>query len=272
MRHGRYACLGILGLGCTGAHGSLHQTADASLSATGGIVLTGGAPATGGAAGTGGMTATSPSTGGTTTTTTASEDGGCAALRIDAVTASAAFAAASRQLTPDLVPTVAFTVEEKEVPGLWDALAAQLWFGTIANESGGWLRTCSFLYRHCTLTWTNDDCTMFGPIRSGLAADGAFYFSWAPGSGVAYSVLGKLGADGDALARTISPAYLNPSYGPPNLVVAPGTGQILVYRATSVWNQFNVWGNPEVMGTLADFGDRLAIIGNDGRELGQILP
>jgi hypothetical protein len=277
VRHGCYPCLALGLLGCSAGHRLHAQAPDASLSGTGGALATGGSQMTGGASGTGGAAASSslppdaadlPAPDGPGSLA----DGACAVAPIDAATAALAFAEASRRLTPGLIATSVFSAEEKDVPGLWEAMAAQLWFGTVATESGGWVRTCSFLYRRCELTWTNDDCTMFGPIRSGVAADGGFYYSWAPGSGVSYSVLGKLAPTGDGLVATMSPGYLNSSLGPPNLVVAPGVGQVLVYRATTVWNQFNAWTSPELMGTLKDYGDRLAIIDRDGQELGSTLP
>jgi hypothetical protein len=36
--------------------------------------------------------------------------------------------------------------------------------------------------------------------------------------------------------------------------------------------KFNEWEDPELMGTLKDLGDRLAIVDNNGQELPSTLP
>ena len=170
------------------------------------------------------------------------------------------------------IPDFVITATEKSVPGLWDTLQAQLFNGKVESKSGSYAGECSFLYRHCTVTLTSDNCNMFGPIKSGLVANGAFYYSSPLGSGISYTVLDKLAPDGDTWVLTQSQFYYNPSQSPPGLVVAPGDGKILVYRATVSWEKFNEWLNPELIGTLKDFGDRLGILDADGNELGPQLP
>jgi hypothetical protein len=174
------------------------------------------------------------------------------------------------------LPGQSIGAAEKCVPGLWDALQAQLFNGRVSAADGTLLSECSFLLRRCTLTKVmpeEDGCATFGPILSGVVAGGAFYYSYRVGSGIAYSVLGKLAWDGTALVRTQSPYYTNPSHGPPNLVVTTQSGRVVVYRAMVDWRAFNEWHEPaELMGTLADFGDHLGIVDSNGRELGSTLP
>jgi hypothetical protein len=117
-----------------------------------------------------------------------------------------------------------------------------------------------------------EDCTMFGPILSGAVKSGTFYYSWGWGSGIYRTFLSKLAPDGTGLARTDSDPYYNSSGGPPSLVIALESGQLVVYRATVYWEKFNEWLDPELIGTLVDYGDRLAIVDGNGRELPQVLP
>jgi hypothetical protein len=105
-----------------------------------------------------------------------------------------------------------------------------------------------------------------------VATQDALYFSWGSGSGIYRSTLGKLAPSGDGLVKTTSGEYFNPSHGPPTLVVALENGQLNVYRAKVSWARFNDWQDPEFMGTLKDFGDRLAIVDGNGRELPSTLP
>jgi hypothetical protein len=80
--------------------------------------------------------------------------------------------------------------------------------------------------------------------RFGDPANGAFYYSWRSGSGIDYSILGKLAPEGDAMVSTSSIEYTNPNLGPPNLVVALESGQVVVNRATVYWGKFNDWPSP----------------------------
>jgi hypothetical protein len=50
------------------------------------------------------------------------------------------------------------------------------------------------------------------------------------------------------MVSTSSIEYTNPNLGPPNLVVALESGQVVVYRATVYWGKFNDWLSPELMG------------------------
>jgi len=228
---------------------------------------TGGATGTGGTTGAGGMTGTGGATvtGGTGTSPT------CARTPISETIAAAEFRAYTFAANPNYNPEASFAAEEITLPGLWDQLYAQLFTGKVAvGDSAPTL--CSFFYRECALTPVTGDCGWFGMISSGLVASGAFYFSWNSGSGVFRSTLGKLAPEGAGLLRTTSIDYFNPSSGPPGLVVAREGEQLLVYRATVYWGDFNEWTNPELMGTLKDFGDRLAVVDNDGEEIPSTLP
>ena len=223
----------------------------------------------GGGGGSGGTTGTgvTTATGGTT-----AMGGTCAQSPIDATQAAAIYADYSIQAEPGLTSWATFAAEEKSVPSLWEAMQAQLFNAKTINGSGTAVRECSFLYRDCAVTLPNEDCNPFGLIVSGVVANGAFYYSWVVGSGISHSILGKLAPDGAALARTISYSYTNASLNPPNLVVALENGQVVVYRATVDWEHFNDWQNPERMGTLKDFGDRLGILDSNGQELEEMLP
>lgn len=225
----------------------------------------GGASVSGGATGTsaaGGATATG---GAAVTGGTMSTGGTCAKSPIDATQAAAVYAGY-------LSTSATIVAEEKTVPGLWQGMQAQLFSGKTLDKTGAVSTECSFVYHNCVVTPLGDNCAWFGPILSGVAANGAFYYSWRSGSGIDYSILGKLAPDGDVLAGTSSIEYTNPSLGPPNLVVALEGGQVLVYRATVYWGKFNDWLTPELMGTLKDFGDHLGILDSTGQELPAKLP
>jgi hypothetical protein len=200
---------------------------------------------------------------------TGSTDAGCAQEPISESQAAMAYAA---HLGSSLDPSLTIAAEEKTVPGLWDEMRAQLFSGKIYMADGTTSSECSFLYRNCALMMLTEDCSWFGPIVSGAATNGAFYYSWSWGSGIFRSLLGKVAPAGDDLVKTTSGEYFNPGMGPPNLVVALEGGQVVVYRATVYWAKFNEWENPELIGMLADFGDRLAIVDSEGQELPNVLP
>jgi hypothetical protein len=195
----------------------------------------------------------------------------CAGARIDTTQAAAAFAQHIRQINPGLNPATTFGADEKTVANLWDAMQAQLFFGKMYAQDGSVWQEVAFLYRGCAVTLPTEDWT-FGLIDSGVVANGAFYYSWGWGSGIYRSNLGKLAPNGTSLVRTTSPAYFNPSSGPPGLVVALEDGRLVVYRATVYWGKFNEWLDPEPMGFLKDFGDRLAVVDDSGKELSTTLP
>jgi hypothetical protein len=201
-------------------------------------------------------------------------DGACVRTPITEAEASAMFRKHVFQVQPSMNPTAVFSAVELAVPGLWNALEAQVFAGRIRGEDGGYVRDCSFLYGRCALAFTDDAACKSGgeAIVSGLVADGAFYYSWITGSGISYSLLGKLAPSGDAWLRTESTRYTNSGMGPPNLVVALGDSGVLVYRARVYWESFNDWSYPELMGTLKDFGDRLGILDGNGTEIGARLP
>jgi len=234
-------------------------------------------PSSGGSTGSGGNGA-----GGTTgsggSPATCTIDGGynCTQGPVNQITAGALYIGHVPGGPSSVLPGQLVGAVEKCVPGLWDALQAQLFGGHVSAADGTLLSECSFLARGCTVTMVmpeEDGCATFGPILSGVVAEGAFYYSYRVGSGIAYSVLGKLAWDGTALVRTQSPYYTNPSLGPPNLVVAAQGGRVVVYRAMVDWRAFNEWHEPaELMGTLVDFGDHLGIVDVSGQELGSTLP
>jgi hypothetical protein len=192
----------------------------------------------------------------------------CAQIRISEDEAAKAFAAYKKQTVPGLNPQLIFTAREKTVPGLWESLKGQLFSGIMDLGTNAPVSETSFFYWNCTLTALGDS----GPITSGVVADGAFYYSWSSGSGIFRSALGKLIVSrGSVLVKYGSPAYVNPGFGPPGLVVAYEGGQVVVYRATVGWAKFNEWQNPEYIGLLKDFGDHLSIM-NGGKELPTTLP
>jgi hypothetical protein len=231
----------------------------------------------GGSTGRGGATGAGGTTGSGGSMATCALDGGhdCTQGPVNQITAGGLYLGHVPGGPSSLVPGQSIGAVEKCVPGLWDALQAQLFSGLVSAVDGSVLSECSFLLRRCTVTMVmpeEDDCANFGPIFSGVVAEGAFYYSYGVGSGIAYSVLGKLAWDGAALVRTQSPHYTNPSHGPPHLVVAAQSGRVVVYRAR-VSGELNEWHEPaELMGTLVDFGNHLGIVDSSGRELGETLP
>jgi hypothetical protein len=113
---------------------------------------------------------------------------------------------------------------------------------------------------------------MFGPISSGVATNGAFYFSRGWGSGMYRTNFGKLAPSGAGLVKTTSGGYFNYGSGPPPLVIALEAGRILVYRPAGFPRTFNQWQSGTLIGTLKDFGDRLAIVDSNEQELPGTLP
>ncbi|MBN2575703.1 MAG: hypothetical protein JXP73_14145 [Deltaproteobacteria bacterium] len=250
--------------GATGAGGA-SRTGGAT--GSGGVISTGGVSGTGGVIGTGGAMATGGAMGmgGTGTGT------GCAPTPIGEIQAAAEFLAYTFTTDPGFNPDASFEAEEITVPGLWEEMRAQLFTGEVSVD-GSTSLLCSFIYRECEITPVTGECGWFGTISSGLVADGAFYYSWDSGSGIFRSALGKLAPSAATLLRTRSIDYFNPGSGPPGLVVDREGEQLLVYRAWVDWGKVNEWQNPEFMGTLADFGDRLAIVDDAGQELPSTLP
>jgi hypothetical protein len=257
-------------IGSGGSGGS--ATADIG---TGGIIGSGGTgeivsssggsggSSTGGTGGTGGAD-TSPANGGATAGSgdAGITGGACSETRVDASQATAAYTAYAFRVNPGLNPLATFTAEELNVPGLWEALQGQLFTVNWAVDTTSF-QECSFLYRHCEVTVVVDGNVMFGQIVSGVVANGALYYSWQFGSGLYYSNIGKVAADGSALVQTVGPSYMLGS--PPPLVLEADATEVLVYRAMT--DVFNVWSTKELFGTLKDYGDRLAILDSTGQEI-----
>ena len=188
--------------------------------------------------------------------------GACSETPIDASQAATAYTAYRLGVQPDLSPSATFVAEELNVPGLWEALQAQLFAARWADDTSSF-QVCSFVYRHCELTVVVDGNVMFGQIVSGVVANGALYYSWQFGSGIFYSSIGKVASDGSALVEAVGPFY---SLGaPPPLVLEATATDVLVYRAMP--QVFNVWSTKELFGTLKDYGDRLAILDSNGQEI-----
>jgi hypothetical protein len=192
----------------------------------------------------------------------------CSGARIDNTQAASVFTEYMRNGTPEVKPTGSYRAEEKTVASLWETLQAQLFFATWYANDGTAGNTVAFLYRNCMVTLPTGD-SMFSEIDSGVIANGVFYFSWGSGSGIYRSNLGKLALKGTTLTRTTSAAYFNPGSGPPGLVVSLENERLVVDRA---WGKFNEWTNPERMGFLKDFGDRLAVVDSNGKEISTTLP
>jgi hypothetical protein len=245
--------------GGTGAGGAIGS------GGTGGIISSSGAggSSTGGTGGTGGADASPASGGATAGSGDAGITGGaCGATRVDASQATAAYTAYAFRVNPNLNPLATFTAKELNVPGLWEALQGQLFAGYWAVDTTSF-QECSFLYRHCEVTVVVDGNIMFGQIVSGVVANGALYYSWQFGSGLYYSNIGKVAADGSALVQTVGPSYMLGS--PPPLVLEADATEVLVYRAMT--DVFNVWSTKAPFGTLKDYGDRLAILDSTGQEI-----
>ena len=197
----------------------------------------------------------------------ATEAGGCAQTPISESVAAARFRAYMFATVPNYNPETSFAAQEVTVPGLWDDLQAQLFTGKI-SVAGEPRPECSFLYRQCKVEPVTGSCGWFGMILSGVSHNGAFYYSWGRGSGIYRSTLGKLTPGAGAWGRTTSIDYFNVGgNGLPNLVVDRQGDRLLVYDAQVTWGKVNEWRNPKLVGTLADLGDRLAVIDENGQEL-----
>jgi hypothetical protein len=193
----------------------------------------------------------------------------CAPGRIDTTQAAAAYTEYAFRVQPGLNPDTTFAAVELSVPGLLDGLQAQLFNGQAFTANNTLWRECYLLYRNCQVTVAADDCS-FGVLTSGVVLNGAFYYSWDSGSGIFYTRIGKLAPSGSALVKTESPAYTNPGHGPPGLVVQASGTSIVVYRVQA--SSFNGWSNPELIGTLRDFGDHLGVVNGGGQEIPTTLP
>jgi hypothetical protein len=131
----------------------------------------------------------------------------------------------------------------------------------------------SFLYRTCGITPVGENW-WDGPIVSGAATGGAFYYSYETGSGVSRTVFAKLVPDGSNFIQTKSDGYFNSTYGPFPLVIALVDGKLSVYRPASYPypHKFNEWQVGTLIGTLKDLGNHLAIVDADGHEITTGLP
>jgi hypothetical protein len=197
----------------------------------------------------------------------ATSDGGCLQTRIDSTQAAAAYAAYA-----GLASSETIQAEEDNVPLLWEAMHAQLFTTKRYYEGMPATRACSFIYRECVLTLPTGDCTLFGPLVSGVVANGAFYYSWGWGSGIYRTHFGRLAPSGGALVQIKSGGYTIFGDDPPPLVVAFEGGQILVYRPARSPSDFNQWQGGDLVGTLKDLGDRLAIVDRSGQEIPASFP
>ena len=198
----------------------------------------------------------------------------CGDSPLSVAEATALLTAYASQAGFDFGSSTTFVLQELGVAGLWDALHAQLFIVTSSGLEAP--QGCSVVLHACQVTWPTDLCNLTGQnpsvqLQSGLVANGAFYYSWSWGSGIFQSDMGKLAPDGTGLIRIVSDgSYANPSYGPPPLVLQAADPDILVIRAFAT--SFNVWPAGELIGTLEDEGDRLAIVDATGAEIVGMLP
>jgi hypothetical protein len=272
---------GVVNGGATGTGGLVNGGATGTGGlANGGTTGTGGL-ANGGATGTGGTSAGTDA-GPDTAIASGEVDVGsdvdtaaaaCGKSEVSPEQAAAAFVDYLAQSQPGGGTNVFIDVVEQSVPGLWDQMNAQLFTATVYTDTHIVWYQCSFIYRDCTVTLPESDYINFGPIISGVANGGAYYYSWPVGSGIPASILGKLAVSGGGLGQTVSQTYHNGNTGVPRrLVVTLEGDKLVVYRANVSWGHFNDWQNPELIGPLADFGDRLGILDSNGRELSDTIP
>jgi hypothetical protein len=251
---------------------------------TGGMMAAdagGGGVANGGVTGTGGTLAISDAGPDTAITSDDVDSSGsvdtaavaCGNSQASPEQAAAAFVDYLAQSQPGGGTNVFVEVVEQSVPGLWEQMNAQLFTAKVYTDTHTLWYQCSFIYRNCTVTLPESDYISFGPIISGVANGGAFYYSWPVGSGIPSSILGKLAVSDGGLGQTVSQTYHNGNTGVPRrLVVTLDSGKLVVYRANVSWGHFNDWQNPELIGPLADFGDRLGILDGNGQELSDTIP
>jgi hypothetical protein len=176
-------------------------------------------------------------------------------------------------------PSRKFALEELSVDGLWEVLHAQLF---AATEEGSAFPYCPVVFQACQGAWPIDDCdlarvSMTAVLRSGLVANGAFYYSWSWGSGIFQSRFGRLAPDGNGLARIVSNgSYTNPDGNPPPLVLQVAGADILVRRpdmtAVTVSPAFNGWPTGELIGKVKEYDDHLALVDTNGVEIVRDLP
>jgi hypothetical protein len=260
--------------GAGGANTGGANTGDANT----GDANTGGANT--GGANTGGANTGGANTGGANTgdantgdANTGDAAGSCGTERIAADEATTLYTKYALALQPDLNPAVVFEAKELEVTGLWEGLQAQLFYVSGRSQDGTPWRDCTVLYRACRIFVPTGECSqVVEPIASAVVANGAFYFSWAWGSGVVRSQLGKLAPQGPELTRVVSAQYFNSSGGPSRLVLEPSGSDILVYRTNKVAFNAPPGSGASSIGKLEDAGDRVTIVDDSGRELDTTLP
>jgi hypothetical protein len=149
---------------------------------------------------------------------------------------------------PTLVPTVVFQASELEVAGLWENMCAQLFFVSGTTENGDPFRDCTILTHASQVFIPAGECSQgITPLKSGLVANGAFYFSWGSGSGISDS------------SSASSPA---------TEISSPGS-RAPFSSSTSIFNQ---WASLEQIGKLDDRGDTLEIVDAAGQPLASTLP
>jgi hypothetical protein len=208
---------------------------------------------------------------GSADTATDGAAGTCATERLTAPQAASLYRTYAFETTPDLNPAAVFEVQELEVEGLWQGLGAQLFDVGGREGTGGFVRYCTILTHACRVFVPAGECDgVASPLKSGLVANGSFYFSWSWGSGVYRSQVGKLTPHATELTRMVSSPYMNASYGPPPLVIKKAGADILVYRDNVA--AFNQWSSPDPVGRLDDRNGSLIVVDGSGQPIGNPLP
>jgi hypothetical protein len=161
---------------------------------------------------------------------------------------------------PDLNPEVTFRVKELRVPGLWAALAIQLF---VADDliDGQVLPRDPFLYFKGAIHPFVNSIGGHG-VMSGVVSGDAFYYSYSWGSGIHRSLVGRLTIKEGRPIREESRALWNTDM----FVEKSADGRVRIVEAR--WREFNRWEKGVPLGWIDGAeGSRLKMVDDYGREV-----
>jgi hypothetical protein len=153
---------------------------------------------------------------------------------------------------PDLASDTTFAVTELSVAGLWEALNVQLFHVSFVGADSQPFRE-EFYARHGSdLELLVGNGGAYG-LSSATVSDDALYYSYAFGSGLVRSHIGRLRVRDCVLERVESGGYA-PSGGP-SLLFVKASGDLLtragaVVAEAGVYDAFNSWHAEVWFGTV----------------------
>jgi hypothetical protein len=158
-------------------------------------------------------------------------------------------------------PVSVYSLEELQVPGAWDAMGIQLFSAGYVDNAGYFLNLRSFVAFAGQLY----PVSKYSPqLLSAVVVGDTLYFTMRAGSGINYSVLGKIWVSDAGLQILQSSDYMRPASS--NLFLRESDGQIIAEMGSG--STFNSWTSSGVFGWIRDEGARVVIVD----EAGTLIP